>query len=196
MQRRTFLAVLASSVASTLRSASARAQSSPTWTRDAKDPRWVQGQVSAAATPDGVWNRLRRVPEWPRMFTDIKTLRITERVDDAHWRLKLETRTFDCGVHEYHVVFDGPTKTGPLWIDAPGVTAVAYMRVLDGATAESARVVYSLFVDARGFAGWFITRDELRRKQEAMVVRYLADLAHAFRVLSPSAEREAPNGAA
>lgn len=193
MQRRTFLAVLASSAASTLASASAHAQTTPSWTRDATDPRWVQGQVVAAATPDAVWNRLRRVPEWPRMFTDIKALRVIERVDDAHWRLKLETRTFDCGAHEYHVVFDDRAKTGRLWIDAPGVMAVAYMRVLDGATAESARVVYSLFVDARGFAGWFITKDELRRKQELMVVRYLADLARAFRAVSPSAGRDLPS---
>lgn len=156
------------------------AQPSPsTWKRDEKDPRWVQGQVVAAATPEAVFARLQRVPEWPRMFTDIKSMKIIERGTD-HWRVKLETWTFDCGAHEYHVRFDS-SRTARLWIDAPGVTAVAYMRVLEGTTANTSRVVYSLFVEARGVMGWFVSKEELRRKQEQMVVRYLADLERAFR---------------
>lgn len=151
----------------------------PTWKRDDADPRWVQGQVLAQAAPDAVFARLRRVPEWPRMFTDIKSMKIVERGTD-HWRVELETQTFDCGAHEYHVRFESP-RTAKLWISAPGVTALAYMRVLDGATKETSRIVYSLFIDARGVAGWFISKDDLRRKQERMVVRYLADLERAFR---------------
>lgn len=151
----------------------------PTWKRDEKDPRWVQGQVTAAATPDAVFARLQRVPEWPRIFTDIKSMKVIERGTD-HWRVKLETWTFDCGAHEYHVRFDA-SRTARLWIDAPGVTAVAYMRVLPNATTDTSRVVYSLFVDARGVMGWFISNEELRRKQEQMVARYLADLERTFR---------------
>ncbi len=144
----------------------------------------MQGQVSANASADTVFAKLQRVPEWPRLFTDIKSMKIIERGTD-HWRIKLETRTFDCGAHEYHVRFESP-RTARLWIDAPGVTAVAYMRVLESATADTTRVVYSLFVEARGVMGWFISKEELQRKQEQMVVRYLADLERAFR-LAPAA---------
>lgn len=151
----------------------------PIWSRDEKDPRWVQGQAEAAASADAVFTRLRRVPEWPRLFTDIKSLRVIEGAADR-WRVKLETKTFDCGAHEYDVLFDA-TRTGRLWIDAPGITALAYMRVYEGATKDSSRIVYSLFVDARGVAGWFVSKEELRRKQEQMVVRYLTDLERAFR---------------
>lgn len=173
--RRTFLAGLGGSavvfLARPLRAA-------PTWSRDAKDPGWVQGQVTANASPDAVWTKLQRVPEWPQMFTDIKSMTIVERGTD-HWRVKLETRSFDCGAHEYHVRFDAPC-TARLWIDAPGVTAIAYMRVLEGAVPDAARVVYSLFLEAHGVAAWFHTKDDLRRKQEQMVVQYLADLERLF----------------
>ena len=150
----------------------------PTWSRDTKDPRWVQGQVIATATADAIWAKLQRVPDWPRMFTDIKTMKIVERGTD-HWRVKLETRTFDCGAHEYHVRFESP-RTARLWIDAPGVTALAYMRVFEGATTDASRVVYSLFLEARGIAAWFHSKEDLRGKQEHMVVQYLADLERAF----------------
>lgn len=124
------------------------------------------------------------------MFTDIKSLRIVEGGTD-HWRVKLETKTFDCGAHEYDVLFDS-SRTARLWIDAPGITALAYMRVYEGEKKESSRVVYSLFIDARGVAGWFISKEDLRRKQEQMVVRYLADLERAFRaVKQPTADAEA-----
>lgn len=139
----------------------------------------MQGQVFAAAVPDSIFTRLQRVSEWPRLFTDIKSMKVIERSTD-HWRVRLETKTFDCGAHDYHVRFESP-RTARLWIDAPGVTALAYMRVLEGTTANTSRVVYSLFVDARGVVGWFISTEDLRRKQEQMVVRYLADLERTFR---------------
>jgi hypothetical protein len=180
--RRVVLAVLAVlAIASMPLSTAAQPEqlSPPTWKRDERDPRWVQGEVAATASADTVFARLQRVPEWPRMFTDIKSMRIVERGTD-HWRVKLETRTFDCGAHEYHVRFEAP-RTVRLWIDAPGVSAVAYMRVLDGAAPDTARVISSLFIDARGIAGWFVSKEDLRSKQEQMVVRYLADLERAFR---------------
>jgi hypothetical protein len=175
LQRRTFLIGLGSTA---LGLVSSPLFAAPTWTHDAKDPRWVQGQVTAHATMDAVWAKLQRVPEWPQMFTDIKTMNIVERGTD-HWRVKLETRTFDCGAHEYHVRFDSP-RTARLWIDAPGVTALAYMRVLEGGAPEASRVVYSLFLEARGIAAWFHTKEDLRRKQERMVVQYLSDLERLF----------------
>ena len=67
----------------------------------------MQGQVVANATADAVWAKLQEVPDWPRMFTDIKTMTIVER-GTAHYCIKLETRTFDCGPHEYHGRFGSP----------------------------------------------------------------------------------------
>ncbi len=192
LARRSFLAAALGSAATLVLRGAAAEPAPPTWRRDDKDPRWVQGQVAALATPDAVFARLRQVPEWPRMFTDIKTMKIVERGTD-HWRVKLETQTFDCGTHEYHVRFESP-RTVRLWIDAPGVTALAYMRVLEGETKVVSRVVYSLFIDAHGIAGWFISKDDLRRKQEQMVVRYLADLERAFRA-TPARATEPPTAA-
>lgn len=182
--RRAFLASALGSLAFLVGRRATAIPAAPTWKRDEKDPRWVQGQVLADAKPDAVFARLRNVPEWPRMFTDIKSMRVLERGGDR-WRVRLETWTFDCGAHDYHVAFEN-ARTARLWINAPGIDAIAYMRVLDGATPETSRVVYSLYVDARGVMGWFISTDQLRKKQEQMVVRYLADLERAFR--SPAAK--------
>ena len=179
LDRRTFIGAVASSVLLAARGARAEAPNRPTWARDSKDPRWVQGQVVAPAAADAVWARLQRVAEWPQMFSDIKAMRILERGPDDY-RVKLETRTFNCGAHEYKVHFD-PSRSAKLWIDAPGVTALAYMRVLEGVGEGASRVVYSLFLEARGIAAWFHTENDLRAKQESMVVRYLEDLERAFR---------------
>jgi hypothetical protein len=126
------------------------------------------------------------------MFTDIKTMRILERGPNR-FRIKLETITFDCGAHEYDVVLEAP-RSAKLGINAPGVTALAYMRVLGGATEGSSRVIYSLFLEARGIAAWFHTEKDLHAKQESMVVRYLMDLERAFRTSSrgPSVRAPAP----
>ena len=139
--RRMFLTALVSWAVLGSRAARADTPASLTWARDAKDPRWVQGQVLIATPPDVVWERLQRVPEWPQMFTDIKTMRILER-NAAHYRVRLETRTLDCGAHDYDIRLEAP-RTAKLWIDAPGVTALAYMRVLNGTEEGSSRVVYS-----------------------------------------------------
>jgi hypothetical protein len=177
--RRAFIGALAGSVLLSARRVQA---DTPTWARDSKDPRWVQGQVSVTAAPDAVWERLQRVPDWPQIFTDIKTMRILERGPNA-FRIRLETVTFDCGAHDYNVTLES-LRTAKLGINAPGVTALAYMRVLDGAAEGSSRVIYSLFLEARGIAAWFHTEKELRAKQESMVVRYLADLDRTFRASS------------
>ena len=151
----------------------------PSWSRDAKDPRWVQGQVVATSGADDVWSKLRNVSEWPHMFTDIKTMKILERSPD-HWRLEMQTRTFDCGPHQYHVRFD-EGRSGRMWIDAPGVSAIAYVRILPVVDRpEISRAVYSLFIDVRAPASWFISEADVRKKQEQMVTRYLADLERLF----------------
>lgn len=63
--------------------------------------------------------RLQRVDTWPQLFSDIRNLRVTRRGGDE-WTVRIETLTFDCGAHDYHVWFqlDG---TVHLQIDAHGV---------------------------------------------------------------------------
>ena len=85
-----------------------------------------------------------------------------------------------CGAHDYHITFQ-PTRIGKVVIDAPGATSIAYFRVLDGRTPSEARAVYSLFVEVRGIASWFVSERALREKQEQMVERYLRDLDRLFK---------------
>ncbi len=161
-----------------LRNAAAQ-HAAPTWTRDENDPRWVQGSVVVAAAPAAVWRRLARVPEWPRLFTDVKSLRIIESRAD-YWRLKVESRTFDYGAYEYQAKFEPAARTARGWFGGAGVSAVCHMRVLDRPDPATSRVTCSLFIDARGIAAWIIGKDEIRRKQEHMVTQYLADFQRAF----------------
>jgi hypothetical protein len=167
--------------------AEASAQTAPKWVRDEKDPRWVHGEIVVPSTADAVWARLGRVAEWPRVFTDIKSLRIVERIDET-WHLKIESRTFDYGPNEYHVRLDPFERTARGWFRGAGVSAVCLMRIFEGTVPSTSRVVCSLFIDVRGIAALVLGRDELRRRQEHMVVQYLADFERAFggRALGPS----------
>lgn len=151
------------------------ADTPPRWTRDEKDPRWVHGEVVAPSSPEVTWRHLARVPEWPRLFTDIKSLRVVEHAGDA-WKLKVASRTFDYGAYDYEARIDPATRTAKGWLGTAGVSAICTMRVLDGSAPSTSRVSCSLFIDARGVAAWAIGKDELRRRQEHMVVQYLADL--------------------
>jgi hypothetical protein len=152
---------------------------SPKWTRDDKDPRWVQGEVILPAPPEAVWSRLGRVSEWPRIFTDIKSLRIVDRIDET-WNMKVESRTFAYGPQEYHARLDPSARTARGWVAGAGVSAVNTMRIFDGSAPRTSRAVCSLFIDARGIAAWVLGKDEIHRKQEHMVVQYLADFERAF----------------
>ena len=154
--------------------------SSVTWSRDRKDPRWVQGQALVSTPAAEVWTRLQRVDEWPRMFSDIKWLRVVERSTD-HWRVRLESKTMTCGAHDYHIQFQR-SRSGKVVIDAPGTTSSAYFRVFDGKRPADARVVYSLFIEIRGIVSWFVSERTLREKQEQMVERYLRDIDGLFNV--------------
>lgn len=149
-----------------------------TWSRDKSDPHWVQGQVNVNASLDAVWNRVSDVPNWPKLLTDIKWLKVLDKGKD-HWRIKLETRSFECGAHEYHVALHGGNLL-TFEIDAPGIDSKARVLVRSGASPEQSNVVYSLYVRATGIVGWFVSEKELRRRQEAMVVRALTDLQRAF----------------
>lgn len=160
----------------------AQAQVAPppgvTWARDRSDPHWVQGQVNVSALPEAVWARVADVPNWPKLLTDIKWLKVLDKGKDR-WRVKLETRTFECGAHEYTVTVLGGRALA-FEIDAPGIDSKARVLVRPGASAAQANVVYSLYVRATGIVGWFISEKELRKKQEAMLVRALTDIQRAF----------------
>lgn len=111
-------------------SASAVAQPAPAdagvavpWMRDRTDPRWVYGMVVVPVTAATVQTRLRNVDSWPRLFSDIRSLRVVRRGGDE-WTVRLQTAVFECGPHDYHVRFT-PGGTVNLQIDAPGVDAIA-----------------------------------------------------------------------
>lgn len=150
----------------------------PVYERSKQDPRWVVGQVNVTVAPDAVWRRLQQIEGWPRMFSDIKWLKVIKH-DGPEWKVRLDTVTFDCGPHDYDVSFQA-NRTAKLSIDAPSVSAFAFMTVRDLGTPDQANVVYGLFLEARGMAKWFMTEKKLREKQEAMVSRYLSDLQRTF----------------
>ena len=150
-----------------------------TWARDRNDPHWVQGQVNVGATPGAVWTRVADVPNWPKLLNDVKWVQVLER--SKNWlRVKLETRTFDCGAHEYTVTLHDGQRLLTFEIDAPGIDSRARVLVRPGASAAQANVVYSLYVRATGIMGWFISEKELRKRQETMMLRALTDIQRTF----------------
>ncbi len=143
------------------------------WGRDSRDPDWVQGRVMLSSSAAALWGRIQAVDTWSAIFSDITSLAVVERTP-PHWRIRVETRSFDCGAHDYHLVFQ-EQNTVEMRIAAPGVGSVGFLSVRDDPTGGTL-VTYRLLVRPQGFAGWFVSRKELRRKQEDMVVRYLQDV--------------------
>ncbi len=155
----------------------------PAWSRDKSDPRWVQGSVVVPALAEQVWKRLERADQWAAVFTDIKALRVAFR-DADEWKLKVETHTFPCGAHDYHVHLSGPYSS-TIFIEAPGISGIAYLKAREVKRARPSdpvetRVHYSLFVEMKKPMPWFGNEAELRKKQEAMVEKNLVDLERAF----------------
>jgi len=155
------------------------------WARDKKDPRWVNGFVLVDTAPDAVWAALQKVPSWPTMFSDIKTMKVKRHEGNA-WRLEMSTKTFDCGTHDYDVTIK-QDRTITIRMLVPGANASAYVRVSPVPGTEQSIVRYDLFVDVRGVASWFISEKTLQQKQEAMTIRYLNDLYRAFTPVRPKA---------
>jgi hypothetical protein len=143
------------------------------WGRDAFDPDWVRGRVRVPADAAALWRRIEAVEDWPAIFSDVVRLTVAERTP-PHWRVRVETRSFDCGEHDYHLLFQ-ERNTVELRIAAPGVESVGYLSVADDPEG-GALVTYRLLVRPQGLAGWFVSKKELQRKQEDMVIRYLRDL--------------------
>jgi len=148
------------------------------WERDQLDPHVVRGGLIVPATPAVVWARLERVDAWPAMFTDVSSLRVTNH-DAIHWSLRVETRTFACGAHDY-VVRVYPDHAIEIRIQARGVDGLARIVVREGPTPGTSIVSYSLTVEATGSFDWLANENELHQKQEQMVERYLNDLHTAF----------------
>ncbi len=147
------------------------------WGRDAKDPDWVHGQVLISSPARDVWSRIEKVDSWPSIFSDIKRMRVLER-DPPHWRIRVETESFDCGARDYHILFQ-EERTAEIRMEAPGFESRAYLSARDDPSG-GALVSYRLFLMPTGFTGWFVSKKELRRRQEDMVVRYLADVRRLF----------------
>lgn len=146
--------------------------------RTGADPHWVQGQVTLNAPPGVVLARLRNVPEWPRLLTDIKQLKVVGRQDEAHSDVELETRTLGHGSLRYQVELAPRqvkfSRTGS------GVAVAAVLVVRDGPTPQQSNVVYSLYIRLSGAPGLLISDKSLHQKQEHMVSVTLADLHRAW----------------
>lgn len=152
-----------------------------TWERDTKSPHWVHGQVDVTTPPAAVWERIQKVEQWPTLFSDVKWIKVEERSENR-WRVRLETRSMDCGAHNYSVTFDSRQRRALLQIDAPGIESTARLLVRQGSGSAKANVAYSLYVRATGVVGWFVSEKALHKKQEHMVERNLRDLGKAFGV--------------
>lgn len=147
-------------------------------TRDAKDPRWIHGTISVSAPADQIKARVARVAEWPKLLSDIKSLKVIEH-SGKRWHVKIETRTMDCGAHDYYidVAADGNVT---LVIDATGINANGRIAAKPSEHEGQSVARFSLFVETSGVIGWFIPESTLRARQERMVRRDLEDIAKAF----------------
>ncbi len=145
--------------------------------RDANDPRWVHGTVTISATPDAIMARLSRVDQWPQFLSDIKWMKVVEH-EGGHWHVKLETRTMDCGSHDYHL--DVSKRSVQLRIDAVGINAQGLIAVRAGDDAGKSVATFSMFAETTGIVGLLIPEKTLRARQEKMVRRDLEDLSKLF----------------
>lgn len=166
-------------------------------TRDARDPRWLRGEVLVDASPAQVLERVARVDRWSELFSDVRSVKVVKRSAE-HWHVRLDTRTMDCGEHDYHITFS-PGERLDLRIDAPGINAHGSLSAHSTGKAAQSTVKFELFIDTKGFMGWFIPERTLRKRQERMVRGDLEDLASSFTVppaerpgLAPIAVRSAP----
>lgn len=146
--------------------------------RDAKDPRWVFGSVVVNAPPDEVWARFERVETWPQMLSDIARMKVVDH-RDAHWGIKLETKTLGHGMLGYDVE-TSPARVIKLSTDTLGVHALAYTRIHPGPQAGQSLVSYSLYLQLNGAPSLLISDKSLREKQDHMVAVTLADIGRGF----------------
>ena len=150
----------------------------PSWRRDAADPRWVIGRVELGATAHEVWARLSQLDRWAELFSDVRSVRVLEH-KGRHWRLQVDTwQMKSCGPHEYRV--DAADRALRIEIVATGLRAHARLEVLEGALPERSVATYALFIDPKGVVGALLPKKRLRNVQESMVSGYLSDLGRRF----------------
>lgn len=164
-------------VASLLACLTAAASSPVTWTRDASNPTRVSGRVELEAATDAVWTRMRDVESWPRLFSDIRALKVKSH-EGNRWVLRLDTVAMDCGPHDY-IVQVHENRTISIDIDAPGLGANAVLGVRAG-VGDGSVGTYEITVRIARILSWFVSEKELRTKQERMLLSYLEDFARAF----------------
>jgi hypothetical protein len=149
-----------------------------TLTRDARDARWLEGKIRVAAAPAEVVERVARVDRWNQLFSDVKSVRVVKRSPN-HWHVRLDTRTMDCGEHDYHITVR-PGQGITLVIDAPGIEARGSLSARASERIGQSEITFRLFIDTKGVMGWFIPESTLRARQQQMVRRDLEDLARSF----------------
>jgi carbon monoxide dehydrogenase subunit G len=165
--------------------ARAGSHASYTYHRDAKDPRWVQGEVTVDAPPDVVFATLEKVDAWPQTLTDIARLKVLSHRGD-HWEVELETRTIPAGMLGYDVAVSPAQRSLKLYTNRLGVYTIAQTDVRPGASAGQSVVTYSLLIQVSGLPSLLISEKSLRQKQEHMVDVTLADLERAFTAKRPA----------
>jgi Polyketide cyclase / dehydrase and lipid transport len=156
------------------------ARGGPRWQRDRRDPRWVQGQVDLAASPDVVWQRVADVRAWPSLFSDIESLSVESMSSDrTRWVVRFQSKTLGHGPQYYFVSLDPEKRAGRMVIHAPAVRAAAFASIAPLGDVRS-RATYAAFAERHGLFGWFLSEQDLRVRQERLMERTLDDLQSAF----------------
>ncbi|QQR89804.1 MAG: hypothetical protein IPJ88_16765 [Myxococcales bacterium] len=155
-----------------------KAPSSVRWHRDRADPRWVHGMVEVKMAPPTVWKRIQNLRDWPTMFSDIRGMKNLKKVGHV-WTMELESEIFGHGFHDYVLKFKTPLRA-ELTVDSGGIYALARMQIAKAPQPSTTIIRYSVLVETTGFIGWFISDNDLRQKQEKLVLRYLHDFQRAF----------------
>lgn len=145
-------------------------------TTDPANPEIVVGRVRLGAPPAVVWNRLRRVDEWPRLFTDVRKLEVRRHQGD-HWVVRLDSAVFKCGPHDYEVHFKSD-QAAELRIDAPGIDASGTLSIVPAPGGSIFE--HRLRVHVGRVVGWFVSERDVRDRQWRLVRAYLIDLERAF----------------
>src|SRR4026208_1162493 len=94
-------------------------------------------------------------------------IKVEER-SEGRQRVRLETRTMDCGAHDYTRTFDPQQRRSLLQIDAPGIDSTARLIVRNGTGTAKANVAYGLDGRATGVVSWVVSGKGLHQQQEEM----------------------------
>jgi hypothetical protein len=154
------------------------------WARSVSDPRWVIGQVTVGSSPTRVLDVLNEVDDWPTIFTDLTSLNVLKH-DGSYWHISATSRILDCGEFEAHVVFVRSDQV-TIALDVPDVQGNWQLTIRRGPQEGMSDLTVGLFlVPEKDEEGWYGTSDDLRRRQERLMERYLTDLEDALNPIPP-----------